>query len=87
MKEQPDMNIERDIPVPTDRHRKKWEFDTMTEGDSTFLPGQKINAISTAARYYRAKVFTCRQRIENVDGVMVAGIRVWCLGDRVVESK
>ena len=31
------MNIERGIPAPTDRHRKKWEFDTMTEGDSTFL--------------------------------------------------
>ena len=24
---------------------------------------------------------------KKIDGVMVAGIRVWCLGDRVVESK
>lgn len=80
------MNIERDIPVPTDRHRKKWEFDTMIEGDSTFIPGETINAISTAARYYRAKVFTCRQRTENIDGLMVKGIRVWCLGDREVKA-
>jgi hypothetical protein len=70
------MNIERGIPTPTDRHRK-----------STFLPGQKVNAISTAARYFRAKIFTCRQRVENIVGVMVAGIRVWFLGDREVERK
>jgi hypothetical protein len=79
------MKIERGIPAPTDRHRKKWDFDKMQDGDSTFLPGQKINNISTAARYYHDKVFTCRARTENIDGVMVKGIRVWCLGPREVK--
>lgn len=78
------IKIEQGVPVPPTAYARKgtskYPLQTMMPGDSFFIPTDNVvrtqRAVCSAAARQGVKV-TMRRREEEVDGVLVTGVRVW----------
>ena len=88
--EELDIQIDSDIPLPDDtRSRNRYPFGKMIVGDSIFIPMEPEdnvtrmkNRLSQACRTFGQKhdqewKFIIRQRLEQVKGSEVSGVRIW----------
>ena len=88
--EELDIQIDSDIPLPDDtRSRNRYPFGKMNVGDSIFIPMEPEdnvtrmkNRLSQACRTFGQKQdpewkFILRQRLEQVKGSEVSGVRIW----------
>lgn len=73
------IEFDKNIPIPPQQQRTKYEFDRMEVGDSKFWPGEAAGKAVVAFARKSGKKFTTRKTQEpHPDtGVVVDGIRIW----------
>lgn len=69
------IQIDKNIEIPGAEYNSKYPLRNMECGDSFFVPGKTVSAISGSTSRYRKKgwKFVCRTVTENG----VEGVRVW----------
>ena len=70
-----DFKIDRNVPIPpkSGAGAKKYHFEKMEIGDSTFIVGKTMNVFGGTLAHYRPLKFSARTVTENG----VKGVRVW----------
>lgn len=63
------VNIDKDVPMPTQHGSTLYPWDSMEVGDSFLVIGGKMTGSGTATKRYAPKVFSQRKTVD--------GYRVW----------
>lgn len=73
------IEFDKNIPIPPQQQRTKYEFDRMDVGDSKFWPGEAAGKAVVAFSRKSGKKFTTRKTEERVveDGPLLTGLRIW----------